>query len=570
MDDVIYLDTDEEITSAIDKMQQCMAKRISLVVPREASILQSVVNLKLIKKEAESLGKEIAIVTSDKTAHNLAGQVGLDIYESLKDSRPVSNFKRSQPMANEVIELDFSEKQKMPSGIKVHHFQDEGGIDKNNKKKEPASESIKEEKEAFEEEAPDSELKTTESETIEEEYLSPSKSNYSSRGSDHIFIPKKFLFAIPIVLVLILLAIILTIPKATITLSVKGEAFTKDVDMMVDKDIKEPSIDTNTIPGTLISREISGSKTFKATGEKSEGEKATGKVTLKNYWDSTAKSYAKGTKLVYSGGLVFILTQDVTVPGGTTSLVQGEVRTQPGMIDATVESEKPGEEYNVAAGRFSISGLSSIMSAKIFAESTEKFTGGLTKKILILSQDDVDKAISDYTAELKPNLIDDIGKNANNNKIISEVIQVSVVESKTNKNVGDETDEFNLELKIKGEVIGFNEEQFMSTLVQSTQKTIDASKKLLVDQTKTIVDGATVENGKLKVSTKIDGRIVTNFSEDELKRKISMKRIGTAKSTLLENKDITQVDIWISPPWTLSFLPLWQKKINFEFKYDQQ
>lgn len=552
MDDVIYLDTDEEITSVVDKMQQCMAKRISLVVPREATILQSVVNLKLIKKEADSLGKEIAIVTGDKIAHNLAGQVGLPIYESLKDSRPVSTFNRSQPQANEVIELDFSnQKQKMPSGIKIHHFQDEEQEGKNKTKKDIEAKFIKS--------------------PVEDEKISYDNSNINppyDSNSDQIYVPKKFLIAIPSILLVVIILAALIFPKAKISLSVSGEPFTKEVEMAVDKDTAQPNIDTNTIPGNLVGAEIGGSKTFKATGVKTEGEKAKGKVTVKNYWDSSPKTFAKGTKLVYKSGLNFIFSQDITVPGATTSLAQGVVTTQPGIIDAEVEADNPGEEYNVTSGRFTISTLSSTMTAKIFAESTVGITGGITKKITVLSQDDIDKAVGDFTNELKPGLISEIVKKNNGKKMVEQVIQISVVDSKVDKKIDEETEEFNLEIKLKGETLAFDESQFMETLVANTEKTL-SGKKLLVDQTKTTVSSAKVDGGKLKITTKIDGRIVTNFSEPELKQQISGKKINQAKDVLLKTSDIKQADIWISPSWTLGYLPFWNKNIQFEFKYSQ-
>ncbi|MDZ7586533.1 MAG: hypothetical protein U0946_02155, partial [Patescibacteria group bacterium] len=88
MDEILYLEPDEEITSVIDKIKQSKSNRLSLVVPKEATLLQSVINLRLLSKEAINLGKEIALVTSDKIGRNLASRVGLTVYESLGSQRP--------------------------------------------------------------------------------------------------------------------------------------------------------------------------------------------------------------------------------------------------------------------------------------------------------------------------------------------------------------------------------------------------------------------------------------------------------------------------------------------------
>src|SRR3990167_6552833 len=106
MDEVIYLESDEEITSVIDKLKGSKAPRVALVVPRGATLLQSVVNLKLLSKEAAILAKEISLVTSDKIGRNLAAQVGLTVYDSIRDKRPVFQPPALEPRSEEVIEID--------------------------------------------------------------------------------------------------------------------------------------------------------------------------------------------------------------------------------------------------------------------------------------------------------------------------------------------------------------------------------------------------------------------------------------------------------------------------------
>ena len=42
---VIYVDVDDEITAIIDKMNSADAKVVALVLPKRASVFQSVVNM---------------------------------------------------------------------------------------------------------------------------------------------------------------------------------------------------------------------------------------------------------------------------------------------------------------------------------------------------------------------------------------------------------------------------------------------------------------------------------------------------------------------------------------------
>lgn len=61
-DKIIYIKPDEEITSVIDKLINAQEKEVFLVIPKAAVITQSLVNLKLLKREANNLRKEVTIV----------------------------------------------------------------------------------------------------------------------------------------------------------------------------------------------------------------------------------------------------------------------------------------------------------------------------------------------------------------------------------------------------------------------------------------------------------------------------------------------------------------------------
>ena len=51
--DVIYIDVDDEITTIIDKVRSSQSKILALVLPKRATTLQSIVNMKLLKRSAD-------------------------------------------------------------------------------------------------------------------------------------------------------------------------------------------------------------------------------------------------------------------------------------------------------------------------------------------------------------------------------------------------------------------------------------------------------------------------------------------------------------------------------------
>ena len=71
--DTIYIDIDDEITGIIDKVTASNGKIVALVLPKRASVFQSIVNMKLLKRAADSEKKNLVLITSAAGFLPLAG-----------------------------------------------------------------------------------------------------------------------------------------------------------------------------------------------------------------------------------------------------------------------------------------------------------------------------------------------------------------------------------------------------------------------------------------------------------------------------------------------------------------
>ncbi|MDX1765691.1 MAG: hypothetical protein R3313_01930, partial [Candidatus Saccharimonadales bacterium] len=76
--DVIYIDIEDEITGIISKMKASKSKIVALVLPKRSTVLNSVVNLKLLKRASEDSGKNFVLITNERSINSLAG--GLDLF----------------------------------------------------------------------------------------------------------------------------------------------------------------------------------------------------------------------------------------------------------------------------------------------------------------------------------------------------------------------------------------------------------------------------------------------------------------------------------------------------------
>jgi len=83
----VYVDIEDEITAIIDKVETAKEKIVALVLPKRATVLQSVVNMRLLKRNAEQADKRVVLITNEEALLPLAGAVGLHVAKNLQ-SKP--------------------------------------------------------------------------------------------------------------------------------------------------------------------------------------------------------------------------------------------------------------------------------------------------------------------------------------------------------------------------------------------------------------------------------------------------------------------------------------------------
>lgn len=82
----IYLGADDDIALVIDKIIEAETPEVVLVIPANAEIFGSIVNLKLLRREAENLNKHLVIATADKVGRYLVERAGIELEKILTDN----------------------------------------------------------------------------------------------------------------------------------------------------------------------------------------------------------------------------------------------------------------------------------------------------------------------------------------------------------------------------------------------------------------------------------------------------------------------------------------------------
>lgn len=74
---VINLKPQEDITSVIERLWETAESEVFLVAAKDSTLLKNIIALKLLKREAERLGKEVVLVTQDEVGREMAKRVEL-------------------------------------------------------------------------------------------------------------------------------------------------------------------------------------------------------------------------------------------------------------------------------------------------------------------------------------------------------------------------------------------------------------------------------------------------------------------------------------------------------------
>lgn len=535
MKEIIYLEPDEEITSIIDKLRDLEeAKSVFLVAPKDATITQSVVNLKILKKEAESLKLEVGLVSQEDIARNLASQVGLPVYESIDSPRPIIGPQNDEPNLNDVIEIDMSEKKPStpPPGVHVNYY---SGDDETKPKEKPVKKQEKK------------------SEPTTHSQASPiNTAKYHAPIVTKPKKPKKWLVKLGFVLLAFVIFGFLFYyfyPKATIDLVVNSTPIEENIEITIDTSIDNVDEENEKIPGEILTLKDEISQEFPTTGTKDVGEKASGTVTLSN-GAGTVSEISSGTTLESSDGYLFVTTSSASVPAATASVdASGNVQKSPGTADVSVEASEAGDKYNIGATSFTVAN-----HANVSATSSSSFSGGVSKQIKVVSADDISSAESSMKDDLEKRIKESLLSQSSEKKLslLADSIDYAQASFSTDKEAGTEADNFTATLSLEAKTIAFTEEDYKQNIIAALGDKIPADKELILTSDDEISQGGysvDYTEGTMKIEGTIKTKLAPKINYDDIKDDLAGKSVVSAEKYLEDKPQFSKAEVNINPTW---------------------
>jgi len=594
----IYIDINDSVSDVVEKIINSSNDNIILIIPENAKISESILNFRLIKREATSANKTLYINSDIEEVLLMAKDLDIKIVKLANLSRPKMNDKvflgdiRPPQKRNNLIKkttkdnfkksVEFVKENKEENEI---NFEEEKNkVEKNREradKEKPMSKEKKEEIKNF---------NKTSDKKFFTDYFKQEQFNeieISEREMKRIKPERKkihfgklgriILWGIGIVFVFAFIFIYF-LANAKVSIISNKYNWEKELPVIANTNIekidensfKDPltkkmlPIDENNLIIPLeyfeMSRNIN--QTFKTTEVKNIESKAKGVIRIYNAYNSSSQTLVATTRFMSPDGKIFRLIDKVVVPGA--KIENGKII--PSYIDAEVVADKPGESYNIGPTKFTIPGFQGTPRYETFyGESLKPMTGGYIGETKIVGQSDVNKAkqkILDIAfVSLNEELKSKIPPTA---VVLDDAKQLILVESTTTPKIGEKADEFELSAKVVLKSLVFDENDIKKLFeILARQENSQLNDKELFKYSFNYgaprVDFSDKKLLSFPVLAKLTFRDKVN--EAEFKNQLSGKSTKNWKISLDKYKTIEKVDIFIWPSF-LKFMPLNNDRIQ--------
>src|SRR3954454_14647442 len=82
---ILYLDSDDEITTAANRVREADVTRIAIVLPFGSRVATSRINFRLLSRDATLNGKRLSVVASEAATRALAASAGLPVFSTVAE-----------------------------------------------------------------------------------------------------------------------------------------------------------------------------------------------------------------------------------------------------------------------------------------------------------------------------------------------------------------------------------------------------------------------------------------------------------------------------------------------------
>lgn len=545
---ILFIQIDEEITSVFERVEKLPYTEVYLVVPKRAVLLQSIVNLKILKQKLVDVGRQLAIITSDVNGMKLAHQAEIRVYdqwdgEEVPKNKEEKNIETAllRPIAATQNEVEDEVPSRLP------------------KKKSSIFDVVRH-------------LRGKEKGFSLRSYMADMKKNRLERKSLNLVLSpgrKRWIFGLLIASVVVFFTIAyVALPGATIAIEPASNVVNKAVNVVLEKNPSDP----HSLKVYPVETAVEYTLSHSATGLITDNSKnASGNLTIINT-SGVERPLVTQTRFQTEDGIVFRLQEEVVVPAGTVD--------NPGTLVAYVLADPldangvaVGERGNMPASRFFLPGLREDSRDTLYAESYDAMTGGssdsrteVSENDLVAAELELEKTLKEKAlAALRKEVLSEIGVQGVDLKLLEDsqaITYGSPLIDLPYELLGQEMETFEVTGNMTISGVAYDREGLYSILKSETISTKTPGKQLIsVDEDSMALKVLEADNLSLtyKITAQIQG--IEEYEIDpeleggsklaeKIKEHVAGKSVEEAEAYIQNLPEVNSVEISLWPVWS--------------------
>jgi hypothetical protein len=598
---IIYLEIDDEITSAAARIRDADAARLALVLPYGSRVATSRINFRLLSRDALTHNKRLSIVAGDPATRALAASAGLPVFSSVAEYETAeggvealapadegggqvaegalaaaalagNGEEVSTPAADEdVAPAPAADEAVAPTPVVDEPVDDLDASDGTLGLVVPAAiASAAATNPATQPVVTD----TVRSVPRPEPAVTPGPVGAATaeRGGPATVAPTRgvggsrirtpWLIGGGILVLAVLLGAVglyVLLPSATIVVTPQPEAVGPiELTVVADPNATQPDPAGNVVPAQQITVPVSVQDTFQATGKRVELTRATGEVRFENRDPTSTNRVAAGSIVRTGSGVRFRTDQSILVP--RAELVG--LTIFPARATVGITAVDGGPEGNVEAGTITIvpndeNGLF------LKVTNPEPTSGGARQEFTRVTDEDVAAAMATLETSLEAQFqekLADPSLAAGGATVITStgVLGEATPTVPPDGLVGREVATFDLGLSADGTVIAVDTAPVQTIAEEALTGAVDADHQLIAGSTDIDVGDAVVNGQSVSFPVTATAQQIAILDPAELRALVLGKPVDEARRIL---EPYGEVELTVSPDWSGS-VPGFESRVD--------
>ena len=581
---IIYVEVDDEITSAAARIRDAEADRLALVLPYGSRVATSRINFRLLSRDALTHDKRLSIVAGDAATRALAASAGLPVFATVAEYEAAEGAADAEgpasgraAAAGATVAAGTMAAPETPADARDQGDGTLGLVI-------PAAATAA--AASAQASAPVDTVRTARLERTPAAVAMSSAAPGAASGAagaavggsavdapdtpvaalrrrlSGAGIRTPWLIGGGILVLALLLAGIgayVLLPSASVVVTPEPEAIGPiDLTVVADPGATQPDPSGRVVPADRVSIPVSVAGTFDATGTRVQLTKATGSVRFENRDPTSTNRIVAGSVVKTTAGIRFRTDETITVP--RAELVGLTIFPARASVDVTAVDGGP--DSNVDAGEIVIVPANeSPLFLKVI--NLAPTTGGEKQEFKRITQQDVDAAMSNLNGSLQakfqesmsdPSLVTGGETVFPTTGVLGDTTPTVAVDTL----VGKEVPTFDLGLSATGTVLAIDPSPVTSIARQQLESAVSPDHRMVGGSTDIEVGDAVINGQNVSFPVTARAQQIAVLDPAVLKKQILGKPIAEARAILDVYGD---VDLTVSPDWSGS-VPGFESRVD--------